>query len=125
MLRHVLVVIVCVIASSEGFSRGGQSQRRSAPPPRQAPQPKPKPATRPTGVKAYENKENRFTFRAPAAWTEGQDAASLYSFTINAPDQPNPAMFQIRAVEPDAAVADVDAAVEWLKKGFTDHNKEV
>src|SRR5437867_4319239 len=126
MLRRSLILVCCAVCLVfAGVSIAGpQPQRKASPPPRAAP--KPRPATRPTGVKIYENKENQFSFRAPAAWTEGSGSASIYALAIVSNDQaPNPPMFLVRAVEPESALADVDAAVEWLKKGYTDHNKDV
>jgi hypothetical protein len=126
MIRRSLILGFCAACFFlAGLSLAGpQPQRKAAPPPRQAP--KPRPATRPTGLKIYENKENQFTFRAPAAWTEGSGSASIYALSIVTNDQaPNPPMFFVRAVEPEPPVADIDAAVEWLKKGFTEHNKDV
>ena len=53
-------------------------------------------------------------------------AFGIYALAIVSNDQaPNAPMFLVRAVEPESALADVDAAVEWLKKGYTDHNKDV
>src|SRR5436189_4179035 len=125
MIRRSWILLFCAACFVGGLSvLGAQPQRKAAPPPR--PAPKPKPATRPTGSKIYENKENQFSFRAPAAWTEGSASESLYALSIVTNDQAaNPPMFLVRAVEPETQVSDVDAAVESLKKGYTEHNKDV
>jgi hypothetical protein len=126
MIRRTLTLVFCAACLVLGglSVAGAQPQRKAPPAPR--PAPKPKPATRPTGVKLYENKENQFSFRAPAAWTEGSASASIYALSIVTNDQaPNPPMFMVRVVEPETALADVDAAVESLKKGYAEHNKDV
>jgi len=110
------LLLACATASGQ-YS----GQRKSAPPPHSAQSPKPKPATRPTGVKVYENPENQFSIRAPAAWTEAgggsgaNNNGTLYSFAIVVPDGSN-ATLPVRVPQPEVPSADLDAAVEALKK---------
>jgi hypothetical protein len=124
MRRTILVASICVSLSATSVMAGAQYQHKTAPPPRPAPQPRAKPATRPAGVKSYENKEYRFTFKAPVNWTEGQGSANLYSFNV-VTDPPTTATLQIRAAAPDAPLADVDAAVDVLKNSYGAGGKEV
>jgi len=108
-------------------SAAAQSQKKSPPPPRPRPQPaqpRPKPATKPTGTKLYENKENQFSLRAPAAWTEG-GGSGLVSLTIVATPEISPAPhFDVKLIQTDSPISDLDAAVDWLKADYTKQNKD-
>jgi hypothetical protein len=123
-----IAAIAFVVASVIGLPIGAAQYQKKAPPaPRPRPQPaqaKSRPATRPTGTKLYENKEHQFSIRAPAGWTDA-GGGGLLSLTVVATPEISPApRFYVRSEKPDSPVADVDAAVEWLKADYAKKNKD-